>query len=112
MATTLQVSFLHFLGWSVPTDHLKLPIILPPFTAGAIPDSLGNLLDLTALNLSYNKLTGVLFLIFKDGQCRMNVCNFSVLFVRRLLFTGTMPEAFGNLHNLRGLSLQSNHLTG
>jgi hypothetical protein len=63
MRTSSQVHFSRFLGWSYPTDHLKFTTFLPPFAAGAIPESLGNLVELLRLDLSGNKLEG-LFLSF------------------------------------------------
>ena len=48
----------HVLKRSVPTDHLKYTIFLPPFAAGTIPESLGKLVSLGTLNLQRNKLEG------------------------------------------------------
>jgi hypothetical protein len=48
----------------VPTDHLNFTIFLPLFAAGAIPESLGNLVNLRELNLYTNELEGHFFSFF------------------------------------------------
>ena len=60
----LSGQFFYFSGWSVPTDHLNFTIFLPLFAAGAIPESLGNLVNLRELNLCNNKLEGHFFSFF------------------------------------------------
>ena len=54
----------YFSEWSVPTDHLNFTMFLPPFAAGAIPESLGNLVNLRELMLFNNKLEGHFFSFF------------------------------------------------
>jgi hypothetical protein len=61
----LSGQFFYFSGWSVPTDHLNFTIFLPHFAAGAIPESLGNLVNLRELMLFNNKLEGQFFSIFE-----------------------------------------------
>jgi hypothetical protein len=53
-----------FPGWSVPTEHLNFTLFLAPFAAGAIPESLGNLVNLRELKLYNNKLEGHFFSFF------------------------------------------------
>ena len=54
----------HFSGWPVPCDHPEFTILLLPFTAGAIPESLGNLQNLKELYLFKNHLSGAFFSFF------------------------------------------------
>ena len=62
--TSLQV-FFSFFGWSVPYNQPDLHCFLPPFAAGAIPESLANLTKLEKMDLSYNNLSGRFFQFFR-----------------------------------------------
>jgi len=67
----LSGPFFMLFCWLVPTDHLNFTMFLPPFAAGAIPESLGNLVNLRELKLYKNKLEGHFFFIFRGGMCRL-----------------------------------------
>ena len=64
--------------WSVPYDQPDFAFFLPPFTAGSIPESIGNLGNLEILRLDDNKLEGRFFLHFWDGQSRTTNLVFTV----------------------------------
>ena len=50
--------FFRFSGWSVPYDQPNFDCFMPPFTAGGIPESMGNLGNLECLYLNNNRLEG------------------------------------------------------
>jgi hypothetical protein len=61
---------------------------------------------LVKLDLSWNKLTGQFFFIFRDGQFRLTIWFF-VQF-----YAGGIPASLGNLANLQKLWLHNNQLSG
>ena len=73
---------------------------------GAIPDSLGNLSNLTLLNLRNNQLTGAI------PESIGKLTNLSKLFLSFNQLTGPIPESFSNLTNLFSLALDNNQLSG
>ena len=73
---------------------------------GIIPDSLGNLTELTELYLSNNQLTGQIPSVLGDLD------SLIVLDLRGNQLTGTIPESLGNLTELTELYLSNNRLTG
>ncbi|XAR59545.1 Non-specific serine/threonine protein kinase [Bertholletia excelsa] len=73
---------------------------------GAIPSSLGNLTNLTALYLSDNKLSGIVPPTL--GQ----LFSLSVLDLSQNSLTGPIPLSFGSLGNLTSLDMSSNFLSG
>jgi len=56
--------FFRFLGWSVPYDQPNRYCFVPPYAAGIIPESLGNLGKLKYLYLQDNRFSGHFFFIF------------------------------------------------
>jgi hypothetical protein len=73
---------------------------------GTLPNSLGNLSNLTHLNLSPNNITGSI------PESLGNLSNLTVLHLYSNNITGSIPESLGNLSNLTQLSLSSNNITG
>ena len=73
---------------------------------GEIPAELGNLSNLTSLNLVRNQLTGEI-----PAELG-NLSNLTYLDLRDNGLTGEIPAELGNLSNLTSLKLNSNQLTG
>jgi uncharacterized protein YjbI with pentapeptide repeats len=73
---------------------------------GSIPSEIGNLTNLTNLNLRFNDLTGSI------PPEIGNLTNLTYLDLRGNDFTGSIPPEIGNLTNLTSLWLNNNELTG
>ncbi len=73
---------------------------------GQIPSELGNLTNLTGLNLGHNQLTGQI--PFHLG----NLGNLTGLFLSNNKLTGQIPSQLGGLKNLTALWLSDNELIG
>ncbi|XP_009364799.2 LOW QUALITY PROTEIN: probable LRR receptor-like serine/threonine-protein kinase At2g16250 [Pyrus x bretschneideri] len=73
---------------------------------GPIPQSLGNLKNLTALYLSGNGITGIL------PSALINITQLEILDLSRNAITGSIPSGFANLGKLKSLDLSSNFLSG
>jgi Leucine-rich repeat (LRR) protein/ribosomal protein L35AE/L33A len=73
---------------------------------GTIPTELGSLSNLTELSLSSNELTGTI------PTELGNLNNLTSLYLHSNQLTGTIPTELGNLSNLTFLSLSDNDLTG
>jgi len=73
---------------------------------GEIPPEIGNLIDLTYLNLRSNQLTGEI------PEEIENLTNLTYLGLYSNQLTGEIPPEIGNLTNLTYLGLYSNQLTG
>ena len=76
------------------------------FCAGAIPVELGNLLQLTILEVAGNKLTGRIPIELG------NLSQLTSLWLSKNKLTGTIPIELGDLSNLTRLWLNGNQLTG
>ena len=74
--------------------------------SGEIPSEIGNLTNLTNLNLSFNELTGEI--PTEIG----NLTNLESLNLDYNYLTGEIPSSIGNLTNLTYLLLSDNQLTG
>jgi len=74
--------------------------------SGTIPESLGNLSNLTNLRLSYGQLTGSI------PESLGNLSNLQFLYLYLNQLSGTIPESLGNLNNLQVLYLYNNQLSG
>ena len=74
--------------------------------SGPIPPELGNLANLTSLELWENKLTGSI------PPELGNLGNLTSLELGSNELTGSIPPEFGNLTNLTSLELSQNELTG
>ena len=74
--------------------------------SGEIPSEIGNLINLTWLNLSGNNLTGEI------PPEIGNLTNLTTLQLSNNQLTGEIPSEIGNLTNLIGLSLLNNQLSG
>jgi Leucine-rich repeat (LRR) protein len=66
-----------------------------------IPETLGNLTNLTALYLSENQLSGTYPRMFRYAHPKSLMTSL-----------GNIPEMLGNLTNLRSLDLSRNQLSG
>ena len=73
---------------------------------GSIPPEIGNLINLTELHLGYNDLQGEI--PTEIG----NLSNLSQLMLDKNHLTGSIPPEIGNLSNLSQLILDENQLTG
>ncbi|TPR55075.1 leucine-rich repeat domain-containing protein [Enterococcus sp. OL5] len=74
--------------------------------AGEIPDSIGNLVNLTTLNLRENQIAGEI------PDSIGNLVNLTTLELLANNLSGEIPESIGNLVELRTLNLRGNRLTG
>ena len=74
--------------------------------SGSIPAELGNLTNLTILNLRNNQLTGSIPIELGD------LANLEELYLYSNQLTGSIPKELGNLINLEKLMLEYNQLTG
>ena len=73
--------------------------------SGTIPESLGNLSNLTRLNLSYGQLTGSI------PESLGNLNNLQNLQLYNNQLSGSLPESLGNLSNLQNFHLGNNQLS-
>ncbi|KAJ6779088.1 LEUCINE RICH REPEAT KINASE 2 [Salix koriyanagi] len=76
------------------------------FLNDSIPPSLGKLMNLTTLFLSYNMLSG------RIPKELGNLLNLNILALSENRLSGYLPQELGNLSKLEQLSLHSNNLTG
>jgi len=73
---------------------------------GILPDEIGNLTNLTYLDLGFNNISGTL------NEQIGNLSALEILFLDHNEFTGSIPFSFLNLDKLSQLSLQNNFLSG
>jgi|TARA_B100001741_G_scaffold235142_1_gene196159 Leucine-rich repeat (LRR) protein len=73
---------------------------------GEIPSTIGDLTNLTSLNIYNNQLTGEI-----PSEIG-NLTNLTKLFLYENNLTGSIPPEIGNLTNLTAWSLNDNQLTG
>jgi hypothetical protein len=73
---------------------------------GSIPDSLGNLVNLRALELTGNQLSGSIPDTLGD------LVNLQDLHLDFNQLSGSVPDSLGNLMNLQDLQLEGNQLSG
>ena len=86
------------------TTELELSIV--DIQGGEIPSEIGNLINLTTLDLHYYRLTG-------DIPSEIgNLINLTTLSLYSNRYTGEIPVEIGNLTNLTTLSLYANRFTG
>ena len=71
-----------------------------------MPESLGNLTQLTELDLSFNRLSGAI------PEALGNLTQLTYLALRENELSGAMPEALGNFTQLTHLALSRNRLGG
>ena len=76
------------------------------FLVGEIPACIGNLENLTHLNLGWNTLEGEI------PESLGNLQNLTYFSVLSNLLSGTIPESIGNLNNLTYLNLGFNYFDG
>ncbi|MEM7017431.1 MAG: hypothetical protein AAF512_08860 [Pseudomonadota bacterium] len=74
--------------------------------AGELPNSLGNLTNLTVLSLFENSLTGAI------PPEIGNLSNLTLLYLTTNSLAGSIPNTFGNLTNVTDLRLDRNMLSG
>ena len=87
-------------------DTDSLPNLPYSGLTGSIPSEIGNLTNLTELNLYGNQLTGSI------PPEIGNLTNLTYMNLGSNQLTGSIPSEIGNLTNLFGLSLGYNQLTG
>ena len=87
-------------------DTDSLPNLPYSGLTGSIPSEIGNLTNLTELNLYGNQLTGSI------PPEIGNLTNLTYMNLGSNQLTGSIPSEIGNLTNLYGLSLGYNQLTG
>ena len=87
-------------------DTDSLPNLPYSGLTGSIPSEIGNLTNLTELNLYGNQLTGSI------PPEIGNLTNLTYMNLGSNQLTGSIPSEIGNLTNLYGLSLRYNQLTG
>ena len=73
---------------------------------GEIPPEIGELINLTSLNLVYNNLIGEIPVAIS------NLSNLEYLLLNNNNLTGTIPSELGNLTQLISLALPNNQLSG
>ena len=89
------------------TTELKFPPTLTSIgLTGPIPPEIGNLVNLTYVDLSWNQLTGSI------PPEIGNLTNLGWLYLSNNQLIGSIPIEIGNLVNLEGLYLNQNQLTG
>ncbi|MXW18778.1 MAG: hypothetical protein F4Z83_14685 [Gemmatimonadetes bacterium] len=79
---------------------------IPHGLSGPIPPELGNLSNLSELNLGFNRLTGPI------PPELGNLASLTRLALKSNQLTGPIPSELGNLANLTWLSVEANGLTG
>ncbi|TVU33417.1 hypothetical protein EJB05_25234 [Eragrostis curvula] len=94
--TTLLIGT-NFRGEAMPEDET---------VDGQIPQQIGNLKALTALNLSFNNLHG------EVPQSISNLTNLQLLDLSNNHLTGEIPTALENLHFLSEFNISNNNLEG
>ena len=89
--------------------HLTVVELSTNALTGPLPPSLGLLTDLVTLNVDNNRLTGA---AFPMAAILGKLTLLADLDVGGNLFTGSIPDAIGDLSRLTTLSFYSNQLTG
>lgn len=123
-------------GWSLP-HHVATLTQLVNFSltncnlVGPLPEYLGSLPSLSALRLSYNKLSGVIPMSFNNSMLQILCLNdqedggmtgpidviatmpyLTQLWLHGNQLSGTIPEGIGDLISLKDLNLNGNQLVG
>ncbi|MCD7458764.1 hypothetical protein HAX54_039102 [Datura stramonium] len=123
-------------GWSIPTE-LQDSTQLTNFSCvhcnivGPVPDFFGKLSSLTALKLSYNRLTGKIPDTFRDSMLQILWLNnqdnpgmtgpidligtmnqLMLLWLQGNSFSGLIPDTIGDLNSLKELDVNGNQLVG
>ncbi|KAA8544341.1 hypothetical protein F0562_022391 [Nyssa sinensis] len=123
-------------GWSIPSE-LQDSVQLTNFSCsncnvvGQLPDFFGKLPSLTALRLSYNRLSGGLPASFRDSMLQIlwlndqdgsgmtgpidvigSMVSLTQVWLHGNGFTGSIPDNIGDLTSLRDLDLNGNQLVG
>ncbi|CAN4099023.1 unnamed protein product [Withania somnifera] len=123
-------------GWSIPTE-LQDSAQLANFSCvqcnivGPVPDFFGKLPSLTALKLSYNRLSGKIPDSFRDSMLLILWLNnqdnagmsgpidiigtmdqLMLLWLQGNSFSGRIPDTIGDLNSLKELNFNGNQLVG
>lgn len=123
-------------GWSIPIE-LQDSAQLTNFSCvqcnivGPVPDFFGKLPSLSALKLSYNRLTGEIPDSFRDSMLRILWLNnqdspgmtgpidligtmdqLMLLWLQGNSFSGPIPDTIGDLNDLKELNFNGNQLVG
>lgn len=93
-------------GITVIHGRVKKVELFTNSLSGTIPSSIGNLSDMTLLNLSSNQISGSIPLSIG------NLSSVTGLHFFSNQLTGSIPTSIGNLSNITSLNLSGNQLSG
>jgi Leucine-rich repeat (LRR) protein len=91
---------------SVDNGHVKALYLISNNLVGVIPAQIGDLTDLTYLDMGGNQISGPI------PTTLWTLIHLTDLYLWQNKFTGSIPSAMGNLTNLHSVSFWNNKFTG